>query len=156
MMKEKLKKISKWGVIVALAGYLLAVLSFAALNAAFPFPIEELENWPASPVVTAKNGEELLALVATDDQWRALVARDGGCFCCPADPSHCEAHHLHPWATGGSTDIDDMVLVCNRTHHLIHDFDYQIIWTDNGWKLLPPTHTNNPDTQRGPPHADAA
>ncbi len=78
--------------------------------------------------------------LATDAQWTALIARDGGCFCCGADPSRCEAHHLQPWAppTRGSTDIDTMVLVCHRTHHLIHDHGYTARWENGRWVLRPP------------------
>jgi len=30
----------------------------------------------------------------TPDQFRAMVARDGGCRCCGASPEHCDAHYL--------------------------------------------------------------
>ena len=58
--------------------------------------------------------------LATDDQWTALIDRDGGCFCCGAAPSQCQATSLDPWDPTGTTDIDKLVLVCNHTHHLIH------------------------------------
>ncbi len=77
---------------------------------------------------------------ATPDQWTALIARDGGCFCCGAAPAHCEAHHLDPWAppTNGTTDIDRMVLVCHRTHHLVHDHGWTIERFDGRWIHRPP------------------
>jgi len=49
---------------------LLLFVVFAALSWAFPFPLEQLERWPASPVVTDCNGRPLLSLVGSDDQWR--------------------------------------------------------------------------------------
>ena len=60
---------------------------------------------------------------ATDAQRRALVARDGGCVLCAAEPAWCEAHHLVPWAppAAGPTDIDNLALLCNACHHRLHD-----------------------------------
>ena len=76
---------------------------------------------------------------ATDAQWTNLIARDGGCFCCSADPSHCQAHHVVPWVPSrGPTDIDNLALVCTRTHHLIHDHGYRMVWVDGKWTLAPP------------------
>lgn len=78
---------------------------------------------------------------ATDAQWRMLVARDGGCGPCGADPARCEVHHLTPWAppTNGTTDIDEMVLVCGHDHHLIHDHGYRLVRNPDGtWQLEPP------------------
>lgn len=53
---------------------------------------------------------------------RALVARDKGCAFpdCSIPASWCEAHHLAPWSRGGSTSIDNGVLLCSRHHHLLH------------------------------------
>jgi hypothetical protein len=87
--------------------------------------------------------------LATDGQWRALIARDGGCAICNAAPSRCEAHHIVPWQTGGGTDITNLVLLCRHHHHLVHDNGHQIrktthhdtnttSTTTNGWELVPP------------------
>ena len=79
--------------------------------------------------------------LATDGQWRALVARDGGCVCCGADPSRCQAHHLIPWQppTNGRTDVDQMVLVCSHDHHLVHDHGHRLVHDETGeWHLEPP------------------
>lgn len=88
--------------------------------------------------------------LATDEQWVALIERDGGCFCCGADPSHCEAHHLTPWEPIGTTDIDELLLVCTRTHHLVHDHGYRIEWDGRKWAL------RAPGEGRAPPGAAAA
>lgn len=58
---------------------------------------------------------------------RALVARDKGCAFpdCSMPASWCEAHHMRPWSRGGSTSIDNGVLLCSRHHHVIH----QDLWT---------------------------
>jgi hypothetical protein len=58
---------------------------------------------------------------ATPAQYRALSVRDGGCVVpgCSRPPDWCDAHHLIPWTRGGSTNIQDMILLC-RPHHLAH------------------------------------
>lgn len=77
--------------------------------------------------------------LADDNQWRVLIARDGGCIGCGADPSRCEAHHVAWRRNGGPTDIDNLVLVCTHHHHLIHDRGWQVITdTDGRWMLVPP------------------
>ena len=58
---------------------------------------------------------------ATTAQWRMLIARDGGCIGCGAEPGQCQAHHITPYAQSRRTDIGNLVLVCWRCHHNIHD-----------------------------------
>ena len=58
---------------------------------------------------------------ATGAQWRMLIARDRGCIGCGAPPEQCQAHHIVPYARLRRTDIDNLVLVCWRCHHNIHD-----------------------------------
>jgi 5-methylcytosine-specific restriction protein A len=79
--------------------------------------------------------------LATDDQWHALIDRDGGCRHCGADPSRCQAHHLTPWAppARGPTDIDNLVLACDHGHHLIHDHGWRVeIDADGLFQIVPP------------------
>ena len=79
--------------------------------------------------------------LASDDQWRALIARDGGCVVCAAAPSRCEAHHVVFWdgPARGPTDIDNLALVCRHHHHLIHDKGMRLICDGQGrWRLVPP------------------
>ncbi|HMS24619.1 MAG TPA: HNH endonuclease signature motif containing protein [Acidimicrobiia bacterium] len=36
-------------------------------------------------------------------------------------PAHwCDAHHIHHWAHGGETKIDNLVLLCQRHHTMMH------------------------------------
>jgi len=74
---------------------------------------------------------------ATLAQWKTLIARDRGCVGCGADPNRCEAHHIQPWNRGGPTDITNMVLVCSRCHHNIHDRGMGLTSTDQGWVITP-------------------
>lgn len=59
---------------------------------------------------------------------RALVARDKGCSFpdCTTPATWCEAHHIIPWAAGGSTNISDGVLLCSRHHHVIHEGNWAV------------------------------
>jgi hypothetical protein len=74
----------------------------------------------------------------TPAQWRALVARDKGCVECGAHPSYCEAHHLVPWAQGGTTDIDKLALLCSHDHHRLHAEDLIVVQHANGKRSLQP------------------
>jgi hypothetical protein len=54
---------------------------------------------------------------------KALEVRDRHCAApgCRIDPTRCEAHHVHEWEHGGATDLDNMVLLCSRHHHAVHE-----------------------------------
>ena len=58
----------------------------------------------------------------------ALTVRDGGCAApgCVTDPSRCEAHHITYWEHGGDTSISNMVLLCSRHHHMVHEGHWNI------------------------------
>ncbi|MGY1716459.1 DUF222 domain-containing protein [Geodermatophilus sp. SYSU D01106] len=67
--------------------------------------------------------------LATRAQRRALVRRDGGCIrpgCPETRPERLHAHHRRPWSAGGSTDIDNMALLCDADHGLAHDLDLRM------------------------------
>ncbi|NIR35371.1 MAG: DUF222 domain-containing protein [Actinobacteria bacterium] len=74
---------------------------------------------------------------ATIAQWKALIARDGGCVGCGAEPGRCEAHHIIAWQVGGPTDITNLVLVCSRCHHDLHDRGLNLMQTPTGWTIQP-------------------
>jgi hypothetical protein len=59
---------------------------------------------------------------ATDDQYKALLVRDGGCRQphCHIPPAWCEADHLIAYEDGGTTDLDNLVLWCSHHHHVKH------------------------------------
>jgi hypothetical protein len=77
-------------------------------------------------VLLAPNGAVLdlgrTTRLATAAQRRALAARDKGCVApgCTRPASQCDAHHLTPWATGGLTDVDGLVLLCGPHHNAVH------------------------------------
>jgi len=51
----------------------LGGVAFGILWHISPFPQSVLDQWPASPVVTDRNGDILLSVVGRDDQWRFPV-----------------------------------------------------------------------------------
>ena len=57
----------------------------------------------------------------TPAQRRALLARDGGCVIpgCDAPSAWLEGHHVTAWAAGGTTDVDNAVLVCGAHHSAV-------------------------------------
>ena len=81
---------------------------------------------------------------ANHHQWRALIARDRGCIRCGRAPRYCQAHHIHHWRHGGTTDLNNLVLLCNRCHHDLHHGHYTITM-DHGIPHITPT------TDRSPP-----
>ena len=64
-----------------------------------------------------------LTRTVTKAQWRALCARDRECVVagCHRPPSQCQAHHVIHWANGGTSDLDNLVLLCHAHHHDVHD-----------------------------------
>lgn len=62
------------------------------------------------------------ARLATDQQYQALVVRDGGCRepGCHIPAAWCQVDHLTDWILGGATDLDNLVLWCTFHHHEKH------------------------------------
>jgi hypothetical protein len=58
---------------------------------------------------------------------RAVVARDRGCAHpgCDRPPEWCQIHHIVSWLDGGTTDLDNLILLCALHHHHVHDGRWQ-------------------------------
>ena len=55
-------------------------------------------------------------------QRRALMVRDGGCrFPGCTERRFVEAHHVRHWTDGGRTDVANLLLLCWRHHHAVHE-----------------------------------
>jgi hypothetical protein len=56
--------------------------------------------------------------LASPAQRRALTARDRGCCFpqCTRPAAWTEAHHVIPWSEGGTTDLDNLALLCGHDH----------------------------------------
>jgi hypothetical protein len=92
--------------------------------------------------------------LATPAQHRALCTRDHGRTFpgCTRPPTWCDAHHITHWADGGPTNPDNLTLLCQRHHTLVHDRNLTATITPTGvtWHGLP-----NPRRNRaGPPQDD--
>ena len=75
-----------------------------------------------------------------------LAARDGGCANCAAPAEAGEPHHIEWFSRGGATDIDNLALLCERCHHLIHDDGWQLHKRNGHHELRPPPERPGPGT----------
>ncbi|MGA1346358.1 MAG: HNH endonuclease signature motif containing protein, partial [Ilumatobacteraceae bacterium] len=77
--------------------------------------------------------------VANRAQRRALAALHRTCAHpdCDVMFEHCQIHHVTPWEHGGLTNLDNLIPLCTRHHHLVHEgrwtltlrSDRAVIWT---------------------------
>src|SRR5438445_10193957 len=94
--------------------------------------------------VLMRDGTETLDLGRTQRlpnraQRRALMVRDGGCRFPGCDERrYVEAHHVVHWIDGGPTDLANLVLLCWRHHHAVHE-------GGSGWRCqLGPSRCGGP------------
>jgi hypothetical protein len=71
---------------------------------------------------------------------RALRARDGHCRWpgCDRPASWSAAHHVVHWIHGGTTDLDNLILLCHRHHWLVHEGNWQLVRAEDGKMLTVP------------------
>jgi hypothetical protein len=83
------------------------------------------------PIVLGGDGQVLdvgrARRLATTDQRRALRAMHSTCAApnCPVRFGDCDIHHLQEWNQGGPTNLQNLIPLCSRHHHLIHDGRWQ-------------------------------
>jgi hypothetical protein len=64
---------------------------------------------------------------------RALRERDRGrCQYPGCDSRRTDAHHIRYWANGGRTNLANLISLCGRHHHLVHDKGHIITATGTG------------------------
>ncbi len=56
----------------------------------------------------------------TKTQLLALYKRDKQCTKCGIRATNCEVHHIMPWQHGGTTNINNLTLLCPTCHHQTH------------------------------------
>ena len=128
----------------------------------FGLPIETIRRWACigsiTPVVVSADGVRLLlgreTRLANRAQRRALRVLYRTCALCETAFDLCQIHHVDWFTLGGYTDIANLLPLCSRHHHLVHE---------GGWVLhLAPDRTltitkpgNNISTHP-PPNAWAA
>ena len=112
-----------------------------------PLPASVLEQLMCrsaiTPLLYGSNGVPLWRGVtkrtATAAQHQALIARDGGCSGCRANPALCDDHHVRPVSQGGPTDISNMTLLCWDCHNKVHHHDWRVLPTGDGrFEVHPP------------------
>ncbi|WP_419846462.1 DUF222 domain-containing protein [Candidatus Poriferisocius sp.] len=84
---------------------------------------------------------------ASDAQRAALIYRDKECIGCGTSAHRCFAHHVQFWRNGGPTDFANLVLVCNKCHHSIHDDGWEVTHEPaTGRRSVDPPSDPFPDT----------
>ena len=78
--------------------------------------------------------------VATRGQTLALIARDRGCSFpdCDKPPEWCQRHHIVAWADGGSTDLDNLTLLCHSHHRNFETAGWRCQMQDGRPAWIPP------------------
>jgi Domain of unknown function (DUF222)/HNH endonuclease len=78
--------------------------------------------------------------LVTPEQRRALVARDQCCAYpgCDLPARWADAHHIKPWSEGGSTNLDNLVLLCRRHHRTLHHPEWTIRMRQGHPEFIPP------------------
>ncbi|MFN8126128.1 MAG: HNH endonuclease signature motif containing protein [Candidatus Nanopelagicales bacterium] len=85
--------------------------------------------------------------LATPAQRIALALRDRGCLLCNRPAGECQTHHVTPWAQGGTTDLDQMVLLCWAHHRQVDLGRWEIVRNTDPtpgatlWKITPTPRT---------------
>ncbi|WP_233488689.1 HNH endonuclease signature motif containing protein [Blastococcus sp. TF02-9] len=100
----------------------------------------------AAVVTMLERGREVLGVgrsrrLPTRAQRRALIRRDGGCArpgCTETRIERLHAHHMRHWLFGGGTDVDNLVLLCDVDHGLVHDQDLVMSRRDGRLVVLTP------------------
>ena len=63
---------------------------------------------------------------------RALQARDRQCRFPGCNARRCDVHHVEHWADGGSTRLDNLVLLCRRHHRAVHEEGFLVRMGSSG------------------------
>ena len=63
---------------------------------------------------------------------RALTARDRRCRFPGCQAYHCDAHHVRNWVDGGTTRLDNLLLVCRRHHRAVHEEGFTVELKNDG------------------------
>jgi hypothetical protein len=94
--------------------------------------------------------------LANRAQRRALRALHRTCAVpgCDVRFDHCTIHHVTWWRHGGRTDLDNLLPICSRHHHLVHDRGWQLTLGPN--RELTVTTPSGRVMTTGPPQRWAA
>jgi hypothetical protein len=84
---------------------------------------------------------------------RALRLRDRGCrFPGCTHNRFLHGHHVRHWLHGGETSVDNLVLLCTRHHHLVHEGGWTVVREDGrdggDWAFVAPDGERLPAEHR--------
>lgn len=84
--------------------------------------------------------------LATPALRTALAQRDQGCAfpSCDRAPRYCHAHHILSWLDGGETKLDNMCLLCEYHHTIVHRQEWHIRLDARGCPEFLPPRTMDP------------
>ncbi|MBW3578993.1 MAG: HNH endonuclease, partial [Actinobacteria bacterium] len=57
-----------------------------------------------------------------------LLVRDKACRGCGAPAHICVPHHCVHWTDLGPTDLNNLVLLCDHCHQLVHEGGWNVRW----------------------------
>jgi hypothetical protein len=94
--------------------------------------------------------------IANRAQRRALRGLYSGCAVpgCTARFDHCTIHHVIWWRHGGPTDLANLLPLCSKHHHLVHEGGWQLKLTPD--RVLTITLPDGREMTTGPPRRVAA
>lgn len=116
----------------------------------FDLPLDTIRRWACTaaitPVIVGLDGTRLMlgrtARLASADQRRGLAVLYRTCSCCDTPFDRCQVHHVDWWEKGGATDIDKMVPMCPRCHHLAHEGGHRLrLHADRSLTVIDPNGT---------------
>ncbi|WP_419919465.1 DUF222 domain-containing protein [Candidatus Poriferisocius sp.] len=81
---------------------------------------------------------------ASQTQKLGLHARDQHCVGCRLRATACEVHHILWWERGGTTNIDNLVLLCPSCHTKIHKHGHTLTTDPKGRHRLKPPPPHRP------------
>ncbi|HET6770330.1 MAG TPA: DUF222 domain-containing protein [Actinomycetota bacterium] len=87
-----------------------------------------IEGDAAQPVGLGRMSREPSAWMMRQLKYRDLECRFPGC----GSSRFTQAHHVRWWEDGGSTDLDNLLLVCTFHHKLVHEFGWSVTREENG------------------------
>ena len=145
-------------------------LTVCETSSGVPLPVATIQKLCCDAtihLVTVDKGQVPLNVgmaerTATKAQRRALMAVHSTCAHpdCTVAVNHCQFHHIIPWERNGPTDLDNLVPLCSRHHHLVHEGmwtihvkpDRSIVWTQpNGDTYFDGHTTDRIPTRPRPP-----
>lgn len=68
---------------------------------------------------------------------------------CTVNSRYCEPHHILYWRNQGNTDLDNLLPLCTRHHHNVHEGGWKLALTTN--RTLTITYPDGTTQTTGPP-----